>query len=182
MSTIVKIVIFSLILTIIGLVVFQFIDPNIQKAVSDSITSADENSLYVSISGEINHVGSYYIANETKLSDLIATAGGVTTNADYLCFDEELTLIANGSYYIAPLYDNSNVCSTAKLTKYNINTCAVEDLEKINGIGSSIATNVINHRNEVGSFKQLEDIMNVNGIGSSTFSKMKNFIRLKDEQ
>ena len=55
-----------------------------------------------------------------------------------------------------------------------------DDLKNIDGIGDSIAQSIITHRAEHGSFYRLEDVMDVNGIGNATFSKLKNYIRLKE--
>lgn len=184
MSTMLKFVLVSLILTVVSLVVLQFIDPNVQK---NSINGAqisenddDADTFSVSISGEVRTTGTYIVSSGCSLGDLIATAGGATTNADELCYDESYAIEKNGSYYIAPLYDTANVCSNTKIVKYNINSCTSDDLVNISGIGSTIATNIIKYRDEVSSFKCLEDVMNVNGIGSSTFVKLRNYIKLRE--
>ena len=70
--------------------------------------------------------------------------------------------------------------TTFVATQVNINSCTSEELQTLDGIGASISNSIVSYRNEIGSYKQLEDVMKVNGIGNSTFSKLKNFIRLKD--
>ena len=182
MMTIFKIIIASLVITVVSLVVFQFVDPNVKKtvvSVGDN-TEIAEDAYSVSISGEITTKGTYLLTEGSTLEDLIAAAGGTTSNADILCYDESITLEKSASYYIAPIYDTDNVCSTNKIVKYNINTCTADDLTNISGIGSSIASNIISYRDENNTFMRLEDIMNVNGIGTSTFIKMRNYIRLRD--
>ena len=67
-----------------------------------------------------------------------------------------------------------------KAKKCNINNCTAEDLQQIDGIGASISNSIVTFRKEIGQYMQLEDVMKVNGIGNSTFSKLRNFIRLKD--
>ena len=52
-------------------------------------------------------------------------------------------------------------------------------MSKISGIGSTIATAIVNYRNDNGSFGRIEDIKNVNGIGNATFEKVKNYITIK---
>lgn len=180
MTTLAKIIIVTLVITVIGLVVFQFIDPNIVQQTVTSLASGSSDVFSVTVSGEVVTEGTYLLDEGTTFGDLIAAAGGATSNADYLCINDDIELISSGSYYVAPIYDHSNVCSTAKIVKYNINTCESSDLENISGIGSTISSNLIKYRDEIGEFKRLEDIMEVSGIGSSTFSKMRNFIRLKD--
>ena len=43
----------------------------------------------------------------------------------------------------------------------NINYATKEELEKLTGIGSSMAEKIITYRNEVGLFNSIEEIMNV---------------------
>lgn len=182
MSLTIKILIGVLIATIITLVTLRLVDPTNNSSNIQTIThgSGSEDVYKVEISGEINNAGIYYVDIGDTLEDLISDAGGLTSNADELCFETTLTLEDNGTYYIAPIYEVNDVCGNNKLTKYNINSCSAEDLQNIDGIGNSIATSIVSYRSEIGSYKQLEDVMKVNGIGNSTFNKLKNFIRLKE--
>jgi competence protein ComEA len=182
MTLTIKLLIGVLVATVIGLITFTIIDPDINKTpiVTTSGASSNEEVYKVEISGEINNAGVYYVEKDATLDELITSAGGLTNNADLLCFETTLTLEDNASYYIAPIYEVNDICGNTKLKKCNINSCEANELQEIEGIGSSISKAIVNYRSEIGSYRQLEDIMKVNGIGNSTFSKLKNFIRLKD--
>lgn len=182
MTLTIKIMIGVFIFTLVGLVTMTLIAPNLNSNNNQNATttSVNEDVYKVEISGEINNAGIYYVEIGDTLDDLISDANGLTSNADLLCFESTLTLEDNASYYIAPIYEINDVCGNTKITKYNINNCKAEELENIDGIGSSISKSIVQYREEMGLFKQLEDVMKVSGIGNSTFSKLKNFIRLKD--
>ena len=78
-------------------------------------------------------------------------------------------------YYIVKLVEGAkNYSSNNK--KININTCTVEDLININGLGETKAKNIIEYRNSNGYFTSLEDLLNVDGIGNKTLEKIKEFI------
>ena len=174
----VKVFIGVLVATIALIVVFQFIDPNINTGgVSTSLV--DSNSISVSISGEVVRSGTYLLDKNTALFDLIEACGGVTSNADENAYDISYLLQDGYSFYIAPKYDNSDVCSLEPIEKVNINKDDAETMSKISGIGSTIATAIVNYRNDNGSFGRIEDIKNVNGIGNATFEKVKNYITIK---
>ena len=183
MTLTLKLLIGVLIATIVGLVAFTIIDPDLSNTtpiVNSSDLSDSEDVYKVEISGEVNNAGIFYVEIGSTLEDLITSAGGLTSNADLLCFETTLSLEDNASYYIAPIYEINDICGNSKIVKYNINNCSAEDLQNIDGIGSTISNSIVSYRSEIGSYKQLEDVMKVNGIGNSTFSKLRNFIRLKD--
>lgn len=182
MSLTLKIIIGVFVFTIIGLVTMQFIAPNLTPVnnANNTTLSLAKDTIKVSIEGEVEAEGSYLLEEGSNLDDLIEVANGLTDNADTLCFFTDLLLENNQTYYIAPIYDIDDVCGNTKLIKCNINNCEKDDLKNIDGIGDSIAQNIIQYRAENGSFYSLEEVMDVNGIGNATFSKLKNYIRLKD--
>lgn len=63
-----------------------------------------------------------------------------------------------------------------KNTIVNINTCTLEELLSINGIGESKAKSIIEYRENVGLFTSKEDIIKVSGIGKSLYDKIKDYI------
>jgi len=61
----------------------------------------------------------------------------------------------------------------------NINTAGAEELTTLPGVGEKTAEKIINKRNELGSFNQLEDLMQVPGIGQKTYDKLSSLIRVE---
>ena len=61
-------------------------------------------------------------------------------------------------------------------SKVNINTATVGELEKLDGIGPSIAQRIVDFRNANGKFLSIDEIKNVSGIGEKTFEKFKDDI------
>ncbi len=60
--------------------------------------------------------------------------------------------------------------------KININTATVEELQNLPGLGSTVAEQIVDYRNEHGSFQKIEDIMQVKGLGEEAFDKIKHLI------
>jgi competence protein ComEA len=46
------------------------------------------------------------------------------------------------------------------------------------GIGETQAQDILDYRQQIGSFTNLEELMNVRGIGQSTFDKLKMYITI----
>ena len=110
------------------------------------------------------------------------------------------------STYTVPIYSKLSVilnkinCQKCDLTRFNpdtvlkqndiivldpssdkrmsINQASLEELESLPGIGPSIASRIIDYRNEYGFFQKLEDIMLIKGIKLSIYNKIKDLIRL----
>ncbi len=170
---------------VVMIVVFQVIDPKVEKAGGNAPTTLVDNtnvasgSISVSIDGEVKRSGTYVLEENTTLEELISVAGGLTTNADEYAFDTSYLLEDKASFYIAPKYDHSDVCSMEPIVKTNINRDNEEGLQVVNGIGSTIAKAIVNYRESNGEFKRIEDLKKVSGIGNATFEKIKDYVRLR---
>jgi comEA protein len=62
--------------------------------------------------------------------------------------------------------------------KININTATQKQLQKIPGIGSTLAQRIIDYRNKVDKFNSLEELCRVKGIGEALLKRIKPFIEL----
>lgn len=79
---------------------------------------------------------------------------------------------------IAMLLSVNSVVLADDAEKININTAPLEELIKLKGIGQKYAQQIINYRENAGSFKIPEDIMKVKGIGLKTLEFNKDRIKI----
>lgn len=179
-----KTIIIVVVITIVTLVALAVVDrltTDITTPSTSNIYSSESNEgLEVTIEGEISHSGTYLLPYDSTLSDLIESAGGVTSNADPKAYNLDLDLEDGWGCYIAPLFDNGNTCSADPIEKKCINTASAEELKKLSCFSSTVANNIVSYREENGSFKRLEEIENVSGIGPATWEKCKKYITLKE--
>ncbi len=179
-----KVFIGVLVVTVAMIVIFGVVEANnaqyAQNLANVTTQLVQEGTISVSINGEIVRAGTYLLEENTCLADLLEVAGGVTTNADELAYDVSYLLQDGYSFYIAPKYDNTDVCSLEPIKKVNINSDNASTLQTVNGIGSSVANAIVSYREANGLFGRIEDIKNVNGIGNATFEKVKNNIVLRN--
>ena len=63
--------------------------------------------------------------------------------------------------------------------KVNINTATQEELDTLPGIGPSIASKIIDYREQNGKFNSIEEIKEVSGIGEAKYEKIKDSITIK---
>lgn len=179
-----KTIIIGIVVTVVGLFVLSSVSNSVNNNSSNSIngystktTASDENAVSVSISGEVNHAGSYYISTSETLGDLITLAGGVTSSADEKAYNVSLVIDTRTSFYIPPVSTSNGVCVDESESKININSDDEDSLKTV-GFSSTQASNLITYRSENGNFQAIEDILNVKGIGKATFEKVKNKIRI----
>jgi competence protein ComEA len=64
-------------------------------------------------------------------------------------------------------------------TIININTASLEELDRLPGIGPSIAQKIIDYRQQNGPFTILEEVQNVSGIGPAKYEQIKDLITLQ---
>lgn len=65
-----------------------------------------------------------------------------------------------------------------KITKININTATIENLQKIPGIGPTLAQRIVAYRQQIGKFISLEQLQQVKGIGKNKFESIKPYITI----
>ena len=73
----------------------------------------------------------------------------------------------------------SSTTTTSLLNdKININTCTVEELMNLKGLGEVKAKTIIEYRDSNGMFKAIDDLLNIKGIGNKTFENIKDYIEV----
>ncbi len=176
-----KLMIGVVIATVIIVFAFTIINNNSSPNIgSNSITITSEDAyLSLTITGQVTRPGTYVAKADETIGDLIMAAGGPTSNADARAYIEETLLQKGVNYYIAPINDLDDYCGDKALAKVNINADNRDTLMEVNGIGGTIASDIIAYRAEHGQFTYLEELLKVRGIGNATFEKIKNFVVLR---
>lgn len=159
--------------------------------------------IVVHAAGAVKQPGVYYLAEESRVVDLVKVAGGVTSTAElneinlaeYLSDGEKVyipyrgsngTIVTGTSSSSSSDSGGSGVQNSSVYTqsghtgsngsRVNINTAALNELENLPGIGLSRAQAVIQYRNEHGRFQRIEDLKAVSGIGDKIFAQLENLI------
>jgi len=63
--------------------------------------------------------------------------------------------------------------------KININTASAKELQKLDGVGRSVAERIVHYREEHGPFKRGEDLRKVEGIGAGLWERNRDRIVVK---
>ena len=138
-------------------------------------------TINVYVSGAVKKPDVYALPLNSIVKDAITAAGGATTDADLDRINLATHLADQMQVYVprqgeaAPPPQNGLVPGAAA-EKININTASVEELDKLPGIGPTIAKAIIDYRTKYGPFKTIDGIKDVPRIGDALFEKMKDMI------
>lgn len=171
---------------ILLVIVFSIISIIIQNVNSKEAISVNdeeleknkyEGKIAVYITGEVKNPGVYYVDEGSRLEALIEICGGLNEDADV----SELNLAEKLND--ADKIDVPKIIVNAQEDEeenndsglININTASKEELKTLNGIGDTLADNIINYRKN-SKFETIEDLLNVNGIGQSKYNAIKEYI------
>ncbi|MFC2947695.1 helix-hairpin-helix domain-containing protein [Virgibacillus sediminis] len=113
------------------------------------------------------------------------------------CDSDDIVVDTNGNYFTvnAEEYNGQDDCSAIGSGDelepqpepqpepgpdypINVNTAGYEELQLINGVGPTIAENIINYREANGPFQSIEELENVSYIGPATLEEIRPYITL----
>ena len=167
---------------------------NISKYIEyeEEKSEVTEDKIKVYITGEVKNQGVIELDAGSRIADAIEKAGGQTEQANiqnvnlaYELEDGQKIYIPNNSEIQADnleIIDDSPdgiVDQESKEQTININKADIIELQKLPGIGESLAAAIIKYREENGYFKNLEDLKQVPGIGESKYDSLKENIKIK---
>lgn len=175
-----KTILIVIVLTLVGLTAFGFVNQVITAPMIDEGSGlSGGNVRSVTIKGEVITPGTYAVGEFATLSELVDAANGLTGNADHLAFNLDYILDDEfDTYYIAPIYDHSDVCSTEPIVKVNLNAASADDLKEIAGFNKTVAGAIVEYRSSH-PFESIEEMMDVSGIGEATYESTKSKVTLK---
>jgi len=158
-------------------------DSNYTTEILTEWEQEETTEIKVYITGEIKNPGVYSADDDNRIEDIVKMAGGFTEEADIESINMAKYVKDADHIVIKNINDNTeNGGVSAENDNGNImidiNTADADELKKLNGIGDSLAEDIINYRNTNGGFKKIEDIKNVSGIGKSKFEKIRNNIKV----
>lgn len=125
------------------------------------------------ISGEITNPGIYEITEDTRISQLIEKAGGLTSSADLVKVSKDINLakkLSDEEMIIIPKINSTSENNS----RINLNTSTAKELEKLPGIGPVSAANLINIR----PITSINDLTKIKGLSESKILEIKELISL----
>ncbi|AEF25529.1 helix-hairpin-helix domain-containing protein [Streptococcus parauberis] len=159
-----------------------------EQSQAESKSTDTSNQIMVDLKGAVKQEGVYKLPADSRVTDLVKMAGGLTQDADRQAINLAQKLSDASIIYIARLGENKSVLPSSTVQaadapsddeKININSATSDQLTKIPGIGEKRAHEIIEARDKMGGFKSLEDLTKISGIGKKTLEKMKDNLSIE---
>lgn len=158
-----------------------------EEVENDKTVEEEKQEIVVHITGQVVNPGIVKLKDGARVIDAIEAAGGATQEANLSLINLAYILEDGMKIYVPSIKDKEEIeivssqrsNGSNKVVRVNINTASSTELEKLPGVGSSIASRIIAYRTENGKFSTIEDLKNVNGIGESKFNNIKAYVYVK---
>ncbi|MEC5237652.1 helix-hairpin-helix domain-containing protein [Bacillus mycoides] len=141
-------------------------------------TKEQKKIIIIDVKGAVFKEGVYEMKEGDRVKEAVEKAGGLLPDADVkkvnlaqMVQDQMLLYVPNKN---EPVQEGATFSKNEG--KVQINTASKEQLEKITGIGSRKAENILKYREEHGPFQKIEDLLEIDGIGAKSLEKIKDQI------
>ncbi|PAK45153.1 helix-hairpin-helix domain-containing protein [Peribacillus simplex] len=166
-------------------------EAEMEQSVNES--AAEPEIIKVDVKGAVKSPGIFTAQAGDRVIDLISSAGGFTEKADkdkvnfaQIIEDQMVIYVPEIGEEDKGNLENIQVGTSGDaVTKgtsgglVNLNTATQEDLQTLTGIGPSKATAILEYRETVGKFKEVDELKQVTGIGDKTFERLRDSVSVK---
>ena len=183
----------KLLISVAGVILFlvagglaMFLKPDEKQQQTNNIITAQttqqiqesqpqtKSNWFIYVTGAVKNPGVYEVSEDSRIFHVIKSAGGFTKNADETSLNLAAPL-ANGVHIHVDEKVNiiNDSVNNPNYSLIDINRASLSELQKIKGVGPSLAQRIVDYRNSHGSFTKPEDLLKVKGIGSATLEKIR---------
>jgi competence protein ComEA len=132
--------------------------------------------LLVHVVGAVEHPGLYRMKRGDRVYDAIAAAGGLSVEADITRLPNLAGRLKDGEQVKVPFAKGSSGATV--VTRVNINTATLEELEVVPGFTSAFAQEVIDYRTNFGGFQNTRELVQILGMSEAEFVIARRYLTL----
>ncbi len=131
--------------------------------------------LLVDVIGAVNHPGLYRMKRGDRVYDAIAAAGGLLATADPARLPNMAGRLRDGEQIKVPF---AKTTGATAITRTNLNTATLEELEVVPGFSVALAEEVIDYRTNFGGFQNIRELVEVLGMSEPDFVIARRYVTL----
>lgn len=151
------------------------------KARQEVFTQNDDNKkVKVDVEGAVERPGIYETANDSRIQDVLITAGGMAPKANRIYVSKNINL-AQKVYDGLKIYIPEEVQTVSTLGNLsnignlvNINTATASQLDTLPGVGEATAKKIISGR----PYQNISELIERHLLGQSVYDKIKDLVSL----
>ena len=140
----------------------------------------------VHIDGGVLNPGVVDLPQNSRIQDAVIEAGGLNEDASIKNINLAEVLEDGQKVYIPSIEEDEIISENNEINKeyvnnksngkININTSSIDDLQKIDGVGPSLANRIYQYRIKNGPYKSIDELKNVSGIGDKKLDSIRDLI------
>lgn len=141
--------------------------------------SPPPREVMVYVAGEVMSPGVVRMREGSRVIDALEQAGGPTQQADLEALNLAQPLQDGQKIQVPRLGEET--AGRAQGTgsgKVNINLASREEIEKLPGIGPTLAERIVEYRESKGGFKSVDELRQVSGIGEKKFAEIRELVEV----
>ena len=132
--------------------------------------------LLVHVLGAVEHPGLYRMKRGDRVYDAIAAAGGLSVEADITRLPNLAGRLKDGEQVKVAFAKGSS--GGTVVTRVNLNTATLEELEVVPGFASAFAQEVIDYRTNFGGFQNTRELVEILGMSEAEFVIARRYLTL----
>ena len=148
---------------------------------SQQITPAQ---VRVYVNGAVASPGVYTLDPDSRITDALAAAGGITGEADLEGVNLALRVRDEAEYYVPRLGESPPAASSLSPVQaqaqagglIDLNLASKELLDTLPGIGPALAGAIVSYRENVRPFQSVEEVQEVPKIGPATYLNIRDLV------
>jgi competence protein ComEA len=137
--------------------------------------SGGGSGAYVHVAGAVRRPGLYRLAPGARIAVAIQRAGGARRGAE-LAAVNLAARVQDGQQVVVPRAGAGQAAAGgggATGTKPSLATVTIEQLDKLDGIGPTLAKRIVEYRQAHGGFRSVDELKQVSGIGDRRFQSLR---------
>lgn len=175
----------GVLLVSVGILTTLFLSQQKEPEIEILPTEEEKTTIFIDLGGAVEKPGLYELPADSRISDLLARAGGLAAEADREWVEKNLNLaqeLSDGVKIYIPsegetVGEESGKVAGASASivgKININTASTSELDTLWGIGEARAKAIITNR----PYSSIDELLSKKVIPSNVFERIKDEINV----
>jgi competence protein ComEA len=149
--------------------------PSPLPAANPALDVPPQSGLLVHVVGAVENPGLYRLPRGARVFDAIAAAGGFSPDADMSRLPNLAGRLKDGEQIKVPFAKTS---SGTSITRVNLNTATLEELETIPGFSDGFAQECIDYRTNFGGFQNTRELVDILGMSEAEYVIARRYVTL----